>query len=155
MKIDNIECEILCNNEPLMEYQEELRPRLNSDPKGPCRDAKSCYIVSEVGKVRAIPTASAYEIMTTSLTYVKHFMARIKSDPHLFDVSFHLWIDGQRVQRMCVESDQSYKMEGFLVGQSQRRPYVFSSIATTSKSTLASLGSLCTLTQCFQITTIS
>ena len=155
MKIDNIECEILCNNEPLMEYQEELRPRLNSDPEGPCRDAKSCYIVSEVGKVRAISTASAYEIMTTSLTYVKHFMARIKSDPHLFDISFHLWIDGQRVQRMCVESDQSYKMEGFLVGQSQRRPYVFSSIATTSKSTLASLGSLCTLTQRFQTTTVS
>lgn len=44
MKIDHIECQVVCDGEVLTEYQEKLDGERE----------KSCHIVSETGKVRSI-----------------------------------------------------------------------------------------------------
>ena len=45
MKIDHVQCEILCDDVALVEHQEK------SEPMAGDKKAKSCYIISEEGKV--------------------------------------------------------------------------------------------------------
>ncbi|KAI0093440.1 hypothetical protein BDY19DRAFT_923694, partial [Irpex rosettiformis] len=108
MKIEHIECQVICDGEALTEYQEK------SDSQD--QKTKSCYIVSDVGK---------------------RFVVRIKSDPHKSDISCHLWIDGQRSSRLCCRSNYPQgSMLGFQSSQTQLRPFIFSSVTTVDDDRL-------------------
>ena len=64
-------------------------------------------------------------------------MPQYQSNPHQVDASFHLWIDGQCLNRVCVQDNAHRTIRGARVGESQRRPFIFSSIITTGKVTAA------------------
>ena len=59
MKINHIECEIICDDVTLVEYQEK------SDPAEGDKKTKSCYIVSEAGKVRVAHTMNIVNRLLT------------------------------------------------------------------------------------------
>ena len=59
MKINHIECEIICDDVTLVEYQEK------SDSAEGDKKAKSCYIVSEAGKVRVAHTMNIVNRLLT------------------------------------------------------------------------------------------
>ncbi|KAI0093438.1 hypothetical protein BDY19DRAFT_1053876 [Irpex rosettiformis] len=121
MKIEHIECQIICDDEALAEYQEK------SDSED--QKAKNCYIVSDVGK---------------------RFMLQLRSHPHKSDIACHLSIDGQQVSNLCLEDDRAHDFRGIRTGESQLRPFIFSPIITTdddrlreSISTSQDLGTIC------------
>ncbi|KAI0812319.1 hypothetical protein BC629DRAFT_931276 [Irpex lacteus] len=116
MKIDNIECYVICDGQNLTEYQEksEAKPNL----KG-----KSCYIISETGK---------------------RFAVRVKNlkSAHQTDVTAHLWIDGQLLRRKPVHG--SLDIDGTRADALTVRPFVFTSITLTEGNANANdLGTIC------------
>ena len=75
------------------------------------------------------------------LTMTQRFIVRVRNNSPQFGVVYHLWIDGKRMECMCVQDNEPHDMLGTAVGESQRRPYLFSNITTTGKhsATLQSL----------------
>ena len=71
----------------------------------------------------------------------QRFIVRVRNSSPQFGVVYHLWIDGKRMECMCVQDNEPHDMLGTAVGESQRRPYMFSNIMTTGKhsATLQSL----------------
>ncbi|KAI0812324.1 hypothetical protein BC629DRAFT_1472143 [Irpex lacteus] len=122
MKIDHIECQVVCDGEVLTEYQEKLDGERE----------KSCHIVSETGKT---------------------FSVRLRSHPHEFNVSGHLWVDGKCAAAIALRSSQSFDLEGVSIDDTGVKPFVFSSITLTdddsalsaagSRSSMKDLGTIC------------
>ncbi|KAI0812318.1 hypothetical protein BC629DRAFT_931270 [Irpex lacteus] len=113
MKIDNMECHVVCDDQNLVEYQEKSE----ANPKS-CQ----CYIISETGK---------------------RFLVRVlRSSAPQTDLAAHLWVDGQCMRKRVLAKENSLSdIDAARIDASTLRPFIFTSIVLTDDDRVLQEGS--------------